>query len=187
MQKVVFRNERFGKSLRDKTISFYHSNYFWFVFQRHNLYALRYWGCECLCLINIIVQMYCMNKFFDGEFLNYGLRVMNYSEQAQEDRVDPMVYVFPRVTKCIFHKYGNNVTINLFNQLNFVQHRSFWKHPETRQHLHSTSKHCQWKNVHFHLVLVYDLSEHADRFGHIPDSNNCNAENQTKNPPCQAS
>lgn len=67
--------------------------------------------------------MYCMNKFFDGEFLNYGLRVMNYSEQAQEDRVDPMVYVFPRVTKCIFHKYGNNVTkltINLFNQLNFV-------------------------------------------------------------------
>lgn len=47
-----------------------------------------------------------MNKFFDGEFFNYGLRVMNYSEQAQEDRVDPMVYVFPRVTKCIFHKYG---------------------------------------------------------------------------------
>lgn len=98
--------------------------------KRHNLYALRYWGCECLCLINIIVQMYCMNKFFDGEFLNYGLRVMNYSEQAQEDRVDPMVYVFPRVTKCIFHKYGPSGSIQKHDSicilpLNIVNEKTY--------------------------------------------------------------
>ncbi|KAG5896209.1 hypothetical protein JTB14_006655 [Gonioctena quinquepunctata] len=85
--------------------------------KRHKLYAFRYWGCECICLINIIVQLYLMNKFFDGEFLSYGWRVMNFSEEAQEDRIDPMVYVFPRVTKCIFHKYGASGTIQKHDSL----------------------------------------------------------------------
>nr|CAD7198893.1 unnamed protein product [Timema douglasi] len=60
------------------------------------MYAIRYFLCEALCLVNIISQLYFMNHFFDGEFFSYGLRVMAFSEQAQEDRVDPMVYVFPR-------------------------------------------------------------------------------------------
>lgn len=58
-----------------------------------------------------------MNLFFDGEFLSYGLRVMNFSETAQEDRVDPMVYIFPRVTKCIFHKYGASGSIQKHDSL----------------------------------------------------------------------
>lgn len=58
-----------------------------------------------------------MNKFFEGEFLSYGWRVMNFSEQAQEDRIDPMVYVFPRVTKCIFHKYGASGSIQKHDSL----------------------------------------------------------------------
>ncbi|KAJ8933592.1 hypothetical protein NQ314_013917 [Rhamnusium bicolor] len=85
--------------------------------ERHNMYAIRYWACEFICLVNIILQLYLMNKFFDGEFLSYGLRVMNFSEQAQEDRVDPMVYVFPRVTKCIFHKYGASGSIQKHDSL----------------------------------------------------------------------
>lgn len=79
--------------------------------KRHKSYAFRYWFCEALCLVNILGQLYLMNKFFDGEFLSYGLRVMDYSEQPQDSRVDPMVYIFPRVTKCIFHKYGPSGTI----------------------------------------------------------------------------
>ncbi|CAH0558701.1 unnamed protein product [Brassicogethes aeneus] len=85
--------------------------------KRHNMYALRYWACECLCLINIIVQLYVMNKFFDGEFLSYGWRVMNFSEQSQEDRIDPMVYIFPRVTKCLFYKYGPSGSIQKHDSL----------------------------------------------------------------------
>nr|CAH7730551.1 unnamed protein product [Callosobruchus chinensis] len=85
--------------------------------KQHNLYAIRYWACECICLINILTQLYLMNRFFDGEFLSYGWRVMNFSEQAQEDRVDPMVYVFPRVTKCIFHKYGASGSIQKHDSL----------------------------------------------------------------------
>ncbi|XP_012340142.1 innexin inx1-like [Apis florea] len=58
-----------------------------------------------------------MNRFFDGEFLSYGLRVLQLSDVPQEERVDPMVYVFPRVTKCIFHKYGASGTIQKHDSL----------------------------------------------------------------------
>lgn len=87
------------------------------MLQRHNSYAVRYWFCEALCLVNIVGQLYMMNRFFDGEFMSYGLRVMTFSEQSQEDRVDPMVYVFPRVTKCIFHKYGPSGSLQRHDSL----------------------------------------------------------------------
>lgn len=87
------------------------------ILQRHKLYAIRYWVCEVLCLVNIIVQLVLMNKFFDGEFFSYGWRVMSFSETPQEQRVDPMVYVFPRVTKCIFHKYGASGSIQKHDSL----------------------------------------------------------------------
>ncbi|XP_031828886.1 optic ganglion reduced [Nomia melanderi] len=85
--------------------------------QSHNMYAYRYFACEALCLFNIFFQMYLMNRFFDGEFLSYGLRVLQFSDVPQEERVDPMVYVFPRVTKCIFHKYGASGTIQKHDSL----------------------------------------------------------------------
>lgn len=37
--------------------------------------------------------------------------VLTYSDTPQDQRIDPMVYVFPRVTKCIFHKYGASGSI----------------------------------------------------------------------------
>lgn len=98
--------------------------------KRHNTYVIRYWMCEALCLINIVVQLYLMNKFFDGEFLSYGWKVMDYSEVPQEDRVDPMVYVFPRVTKCTFHKYGPSGSIQKHDSmcilpLNIVNEKTY--------------------------------------------------------------
>lgn len=81
------------------------------------MFVYRYFACEALCLINIVVQLYMMNKFFDGEFLTYGLRVLNITEVPQEDRVDPMVYIFPRVTKCIFHKFGPSGSIQKHDSL----------------------------------------------------------------------
>ena len=35
----------------------------------------------------------------------------------QEDRIDPMSRVFPRVTKCTFHKYGGSGTIQNLDAL----------------------------------------------------------------------
>lgn len=75
------------------------------------MYAIRYWCCELLCVVNVFAQMYAMNRFFDGEFYDYGLRVLHQSDQLQERRVDPMIYIFPRVTKCTFHKYGPSSTV----------------------------------------------------------------------------
>lgn len=86
-------------------------------FRRHNFYAFRYWFCEFLCLININVQLYLMNKFFGGEFLSYGWKVLNISSEIQEKRIDPMVYIFPRMTKCTFHKYGPSGSIQLHDSL----------------------------------------------------------------------
>ncbi|XP_057326132.1 innexin inx1 [Microplitis mediator] len=85
--------------------------------KRHKMYVYRYFVCEVLCVINIFVQLYLMNRFFDGEFMSYGLRVLQFSDTPQEERVDPMVYVFPRVTKCIFHKYGASGTIQTHDSL----------------------------------------------------------------------
>lgn len=50
--------------------------------------------------------MFLMNRFFDGAFLTFGIDVLRFLESDQEDRIDPMIYVFPRMTKCTFYKYG---------------------------------------------------------------------------------
>lgn len=52
--------------------------------------------------------MFLMNRFFDGEFMTFGLDVIDYMETDQEDRMDPMIYIFPRMTKCTFFKYGSS-------------------------------------------------------------------------------
>ena len=43
--------------------------------------------------------MFLMDRFFDGAFLTFGLEVIAFAEQDQEDRLDPLIYVFPRMTK----------------------------------------------------------------------------------------
>lgn len=57
-----------------------------------------------------------MNRFFDGEFMTFGLDVIRHMEADQEDRMDPMIYIFPRMTKCTFYKYG--VSGEVRNQIN---------------------------------------------------------------------
>lgn len=56
--------------------------------------------------------MFLMNKFFDGEFMTFGLDVIAHMEADQEDRLDPMIYIFPRMTKCTFYKYGVSGEVN---------------------------------------------------------------------------
>ena len=99
--------------------------------KNHNWWAYRYFFCELLAFSNIIGelmdgwmdacgvrtiyvrtcrflsgQMFLMDKFFEGAFFTFGLEVIAFAERDQEDRLDPMIYVFPRMTKCTFHKFG---------------------------------------------------------------------------------
>jgi len=77
----------------------------------HNGYVFKYWLCEALCFVMIIVNMALINSFLGGEFWSYGSDVIEYSQMDQNERVDPMIYVFPRMTKCTFHKFGPSGTI----------------------------------------------------------------------------
>lgn len=58
-----------------------------------------------------------MDAFLGGAFLTYGMDVVKFSNLNQEQRSDPMIEVFPRVTKCTFHKFGASGTIQKLDAL----------------------------------------------------------------------
>lgn len=96
----------------------------------HALYALRYFACEVLNFVNVIAQIYFIDYFLDYEFRTYGLDVLSFSEMEAEDRVDPMHKVFPKVTKCEFHKYGPSGTVEIKDGLcvlpvNIINEKTF--------------------------------------------------------------
>lgn len=60
-----------------------------------------------LAFINVVGQIFLMDLFFEGEFLRFGLHVIMFLDTSDdEDRIDPLSYIFPRMTKCTFYKYG---------------------------------------------------------------------------------
>jgi len=77
----------------------------------HNLYVYKFVFCEVLNFINIVGQMYLMDSFLGGQFTTYGLDVLSVANTEMEYRVDPMARVFPKMSKCTFHKYGASGTI----------------------------------------------------------------------------
>lgn len=83
----------------------------------HNTYAFGYFICEALNFINVIVNIVMTDKFLGGAFLNYGTDVIKFSNMNQENRTDPMVAIFPRVTKCTFLKYGPSGSIQSHDAL----------------------------------------------------------------------
>lgn len=75
--------------------------------------------------------MFLMNRFFDGAFLTFGIEVIKFMDSDQEDRADPMIQIFPRMTKCTFYKYGVSgeierhdaiciLPLNVFNEKIYV-------------------------------------------------------------------
>ncbi|XP_034947948.1 innexin inx2 [Chelonus insularis] len=82
-----------------------------------NFYAYRFFFCEVLNFINVVGQIYFMDFFLDGEFSTYGADVVRFTEMEPEERNDPMSRVFPKVTKCTFHKYGASGSVQKFDGL----------------------------------------------------------------------
>lgn len=82
-----------------------------------NSYAFKYFFCEILNFINVIGQIYFVNRFLDGQFTSYGADVIAFTEQDQEYRDDPMIKVFPRVTKCTFRRFGPSGDIQRHDSL----------------------------------------------------------------------
>lgn len=97
----------------------------------HRIYALGYYVCEALNFINVVCQIYITNTFLGGEFLSYGSDVLSFAQTDQENRYNPMIRVFPRVSKCSINKFGPSgdvqqhdalcvLSLNIINEKIFV-------------------------------------------------------------------
>ena len=107
-------------------------DYFASNLHHHNFYAIRFFICEVLNFINVVGQIFLVDYFLGGEFSTYGFDVFRMATELDPDeRVDPMAKVFPKVTKCTFHKFGPSGTperidglcvlpINIFNEKIYV-------------------------------------------------------------------
>lgn len=84
---------------------------------RHEQYFRLFTLCEVMNLFNVIIQIYLVDEFLGGTFTTYGLDVLDYVQLDQTDRVDPMVRVFPRMTKCTFHRFGSSGDVQRYDSL----------------------------------------------------------------------
>jgi len=105
-----------NKSERLDRVNFI-KKYFKETTKTHGGYAINFFLCEVLCLINVIGQIYFTDMFLGYEFSTYGWDVLSVTAGNPEDRSDPMNMVFPKVTKCTFHKYGPSGTITTHDGL----------------------------------------------------------------------
>ncbi|KAJ8979045.1 hypothetical protein NQ317_010296, partial [Molorchus minor] len=72
------------------------------------IYINRSWSvkliiCECLNVLHIILQIYITDVFLSGNFNQLGINIWR---EGLDSNVDILDEVFPKVTKCTFHKYG---------------------------------------------------------------------------------
>ncbi|TRY68309.1 hypothetical protein TCAL_03015 [Tigriopus californicus] len=87
------------------------AQYFVDSMHSHNFWAIKMLFVEFLNLVNVILNIFFVDVFLQGEFSTYGYQVIKFLEADPENRIDPMATVFPRVTKCSFYKYGPSGTI----------------------------------------------------------------------------
>lgn len=85
--------------------------------KRHRTYLYYFLTCELMNFLNVIMQIYLVDEFLGGTFTTYGLDVLNYVQLDQEIRVDPMVRIFPRMTKCSFHRFGASGDVQKYDAL----------------------------------------------------------------------
>lgn len=96
----------------------------------HDCYAYCFYFCEVLNFVNVVGQIYFTNLFLGGEFTTYGTEVIQFAQTDQRNRTDPMIEVFPRVTKCAFYKTGPSGSVQTHDALcvlpnNIVNEKAF--------------------------------------------------------------
>ncbi|XP_019871476.1 innexin inx7 [Aethina tumida] len=71
-------------------------------------------GCEFLNVLHVLLQFYITNKFLNDKFYDLGPTMIR---EGLEDSVTVLDEVFPKVTKCNFHKYGPSGSIQLHDAM----------------------------------------------------------------------
>jgi hypothetical protein len=66
--------------------------------------------CEVLNFLNVMLQIYITHKFLGNQFYTLGPKVVRDGSHILEE-------VFPKVTKCTFHKYGPSGSIQVHDAL----------------------------------------------------------------------
>lgn len=75
----------------------------------------RYWAgkmvvCEILNLLNCLLQIYVTHVFLGRHFLRLGI---DFIQDDFDGLMDTLDIVFPKVTKCHFHKFGASGSIQI--------------------------------------------------------------------------
>ncbi|XP_003747301.1 innexin inx2 [Galendromus occidentalis] len=83
----------------------------------HRGYVFYFFLCEFLNFINVVGQIYLVDNFLGGEFSTYGSKVFQFTEWDPSVRFDPMIQVFPRLTKCTFHMYGSSGDVQKYDAM----------------------------------------------------------------------
>lgn len=80
----------------------------------NRFWAFRMILCEYLNFFNVFVQIFLTNWFLGGQFYSLGFKFIEDDFRGIMDTLD---VVFPKVTKCHFHKYGASGTIQKLDAL----------------------------------------------------------------------
>ena len=91
------------------------TNYFVETMGYHDFWSIKVILAHSLYLLNVVGQVFFTDCFLGYEFSKYGVSAASLLDQEPESRRDPMSRVFPRVTKCTFHKYGPSGSIQVRN------------------------------------------------------------------------
>jgi len=83
----------------------------------HTAYALEYHLCELLAFVVACGNLFMTNSFLGGAFFGYGGSAFSYLTDSNTDPMNPMNIVFPKVTKCLFSKYGTSGSIEQHDAL----------------------------------------------------------------------
>jgi hypothetical protein len=78
--------------------------------------------CELVYFIHLLFQIWFTNVFLGGTFYTFGIDWLSYAHRDDNTgiRFDPLVKVFPRMTKCTFHKFGVSGSIEVHDALCFL-------------------------------------------------------------------
>lgn len=74
-------------------------------------YVFVYHICEVMNLVSVVSQMFIMDSFLGGMFMDYGTKVFSLASASDAERYDALATTFPKLTKCQFQKYGPSGTL----------------------------------------------------------------------------
>ncbi|CAL4122854.1 unnamed protein product [Meganyctiphanes norvegica] len=86
---------------------------------RQHYYAFKFFFCEIVNLINVIMQIFITDKFLGYQFLSYGSRVVQFRDEPSyldsSSPVHPMDEVFPKMSRCLMYTLGSSTTLRTHN------------------------------------------------------------------------